>query len=185
MNPLEWILKGRFGTAARAGAGFVTVSIVGAIGLVVVAVVLWAASLTPFGLWAGVPVLAAGGAVAYSIWRQGRGMADGSLEQSAALELRAPSSWSGGSLPAGEAPNSSLPRFRLIGSRGAAVPSARRAVVAAPATADDLKRSFDQALAAGQFDQAERVLGELEVMPGQAEWARRKQRLVRQQRART
>lgn len=185
MNSLEWILKGRFGTAARAGAGFVTVSIVGAIGLVVVAIVLWAASLTPFELWAGVPVLVAGGAVALSIWRQGRGVADTSLEQSASLELRAPSSWSGGSLPVAEAPARNLPRIKLIGSRAAALPSARSPVVAAPATADDLKRSFDQALAVGQFDEAERVLGKLETMPGQADWTRRKQRLVRQQRART
>lgn len=183
MNPLDWILNGRFGAAVRAGAGFVTVSIVGAIGLVVVAIVLWAASLTPFGLWAGVPVIAAGVLVALLIWRQGRAK---SVTGSVSLE---PLSWSQADLPRWpEKPElgvATKSRVKLIGptpflSRMPRLADSRSSVK----TEEDLKRMFDQAFAAAQFDEADRVLTELALMPNQGEWTRRKRRLVRQQRAR-
>jgi hypothetical protein len=195
MNPLEWIMKGRFGAAARAGAAFVTVSIIGAIGLVVVAIVLWAASLTPFGLWAGLPVIAAGAIVALALWRQSRAELEAPLQHSASLESREPLSWSGRMLQAGasrepenfEAEVARLPRVKLIGFPASLVPRVHRLVAKEPGTldADDLKRRFDQAFAAERFDEAERVLSELATMPGQIEWTERKQRLVRQQRARS
>lgn len=181
MNPLDWIMKGRFAAAAKAGAGFVTVSIVGAVGLVVVAIVLWAASLTPFGLWAGVPVIAAGVATALVLWRQGRA---GTPAQPAMLELQTPLSW-----PNNDRPEEVVrqPRFKLMGSPAPPVPRLARPVAKEPGaqSVDDLKRNFDQAFAAGRFDEAERMLAELTNRPGQADWAQRKQRLVRQQRARS
>jgi hypothetical protein len=193
MNPLEWMMKGRFGAAARAGAGFVAVSIVGAIGLVVVAIVLWAASLTPFGLWAGLPVIAAGAIVALAVWRQGRGGSETPFPHSASLEFRAPFSWPGrthqtGAPETSEDPEVARPaRVRLIGLPASLISRAHRPVAKEPGPpdADDLKRRFDQAFAARQFDEAERVLTELASMPGQIEWTRRKQRLVRQLRARS
>jgi hypothetical protein len=195
MNPLDWMMKGRFGAAARAGAGFVAVSIVGAIGLVVVAIVLWAASLTPFGLWAGLPVIAAGAIVALAVWRQGRAGPETSLPQSASLEFRAPFSWPGRTLQTGAPRTPENPgvevarpgRVKLIGFPASPGPRAHRPVTKEPGPPDagDLKRRFDQAFAARQFDEAERVLTELALMPGQIEWTRRKQRLVRQLRARS
>jgi len=183
MNPLDWIMKGRFGAAARAGAGFVTVSIVGAIGLVVLAIVMWAASLTPFGLWAALPVIAAAGLVAFALWRQGQTVPDVPRQHPAPLSLSLPGGVGGadGAVPI------QTPRVKLIGMPAALVARVHRPIAEAPAIpdADALKRRFDQAFAAGQFDDADRVLKELALLPGQAEWALRKQRLVRQQRARS
>ncbi len=190
MNPLEWIMRGRFAAAARAGAGFVTVSIVGAMALIVLAIVLWAASLTPFGLWAGVPVIAAGGIVALALWRQGQPGPASSRRSTAPLDFAPSSRWSPGAGRAGgpgrvEAEPARLQRVKLIPMPS--VPRLLRPTAKAPKArdADDLKRTFDQALAAAEFDEAERILSEVAAMPGQGDWARRKQLLVRQQRARS
>src|SRR3954452_19141578 len=117
MNPLDWIMKGRFGAAARAGAGFVTVSIVGAIGLVVLAIVMWAASLTPFGLWAALPVIAAAGLVAFALWRQGQTVPDVPRQHPAPLSLSLPGGVGGvdGAVPV------PTPRIKLIGMPAALV----------------------------------------------------------------
>jgi len=191
MTLLEGLMKSRFGAAARAGAGFVTVSLVGAIGLVVVAVVLWAASLTPFGLWAGLPVIAASAIVAWLLWRQAQSQTGTPSQRPASAQSLA-SLWSAGShqmarsLDNQEAGVARPARVRLIG-RPAAAPSLMPRLVVRDAAAHDaeaLKRAFDQAFSAGQFNEAERVLAELETVPGQGEWASRKHRLVRQQRER-
>jgi len=192
MNPLERIMKGRFGAAARAGAGFVTVSIIGAIGLVVVAVVLWAASLTPFGLWAGLPVIAAGAIAARVLWRQGQANPQTLPQDFPSAESPPPSSgWRRVAAPGwvdGVEGGVARPaRVKLIGLPASPMARTPRLGVKRPEApdAEDLKRVFDQAFAAGRFDEAERVLAELEGMPGQVDWTRRKQRLVRQQRTRS
>jgi hypothetical protein len=183
MNPLEWVMKGRFGAAARAGAGFLTVSIIGAVGLLAVAIVLWAASLTPFGLWAGLPVIAIGVLVAAWLWRDAMGQAK-SEGSTALLEFREPSFWSRGPAPAQDKPTAArLPRVKLTGLPASVIPHVQKP--AGVPDADALRRAFDQAFAAGNLDEADRVLTKLAVMAGQSEWARRKQRLVGQQRARS
>jgi hypothetical protein len=183
MNLFEWITRGRFGAAIRAGAGFVTVSIIGAVVLVVLAIVLWAASLTPFGLWAALPVIAAGAIVALVLWWRERPGAGASPRHSAVLG----SSAGAPGLPDDPAAEAARrPNIRLIGLPGPQVPRVRRKAPREPRApdAEDLKRTFDQAFAAGRFDEAETALTELARMPGQIDWTRRKQRLVSQQRAR-
>ena len=193
MKLFEGLKKGRVGAAARAGVGFVTVSIVGAIGLVLVAVVLWAAALTPFGLWAGLPVIAASIIVALLLWRQAHRELEPPSRHARSVDALAPllglvePDQGRRSLDTPKGKIVRPPRVKLVDLPTWQVSSVPRLAVHKPAIpdAESLKRTFDQAYAAGQFNDAERVLAELETMPGQGDWTRRKRRLVRQQRERS
>jgi len=188
MNILNRFLHGKLGAAARAGVTFLTVSVIGAVALVILALVLWAASLTPFGMWAGLPVIALGAGAAAAVWRRGQAAARSPGEQAALLQSSVSFSEPIGLLtdavPAAPAPTA--PRVRVIEAPARTVPRLRSPLLPEPGGGETeaLKRAFDQAFAAGRLEEAEGMLDRLTDDPGQLDWTRRKRRLLDQQRAR-
>lgn len=162
MDIINRLLKSRFRAELHALLAFVVVAGLGALVLLVVAAVLWAASLTPFGGWAALAVLTISVAVAAGIW------------------------WRTRHRPTSQKVLS--PVAKRLGPDGNVLdpvrPSIRPRVLdqAATDSPEAMKRRFDQLVGEGRLREAEQMLDRLE--PVDAAWVSRKRRLLSRMQAR-
>jgi hypothetical protein len=170
------IERSGWGAEIRASVVFIVVALAGAVMLAVLGIVLGASATTSFGYWPGLVVILLSSGAAILAWRyhpspeRGRGGGSAGLTNpSPQSELQFPK-----------------PGTRIKVREPAPAPKPSSSPEAPLDTGDvlGLKRTFDQAVNSGQFDEASRLVALVALHPEEFQWVNNKRRLLNQMRSR-
>lgn len=134
--------------------------LLGTLVIAAVGLLLGVSSLTPLGIWSGLAVLVLACVVTWIVWRQAP--SGGSRRSSWADEIQP------------------LPP-RPLKPRDTRIPTPPPT---APPTAAEYKRRFNKELEAGNLDAAERIVAEMDPLPGEGDWCANARRRLQFKRAR-